>query len=104
MAHRDIAHSGAADLLQRSRAPANPGADSLDAPTEAQELRRMLEHQKRTFDLAMSASQMGTWRYTFADNICLYDENAQRLYGLADGRFLHDEEGVKAKSIPMTSI
>ena len=59
-----------------------------------------LERQKRTFDLAMSASHMGTWRYTLADNICVYDENAQRLYGLTEARFLHDEEGVKSKFHP----
>jgi two-component sensor histidine kinase/PAS domain-containing protein len=58
------------------------------------------ERQKHTFDLAMTASHMGTWRYTLADNICLYDENAQRLYGLTEARFLHDEEGVKAKFHP----
>jgi PAS domain S-box-containing protein len=63
-------------------------------------LRQTLERQKRTFDLAMMASQMGTWRYTLADNICVYDENAQRLYGLAEARFLHDEAGVKAKFHP----
>ncbi|HXD46863.1 MAG TPA: MEDS domain-containing protein [Pseudolabrys sp.] len=60
-------------------------------------LRLALERQKRTFDLAMVASQMGTWRYTMADNICVYDENAQRLYGLTQARFLHDEDGVKEK-------
>ena len=38
---------------------------------------------------------MGTWRYTLADNICEYDDNAQRLYGLSEARFLHDETGVK---------
>ena len=43
---------------------------------------------------------MGTWRYTLADNVCLYDENAQRLYGLTEARFLHDEEGVKSKFHP----
>jgi two-component sensor histidine kinase/PAS domain-containing protein len=59
-----------------------------------------LERQKRTFDLAMSASRMGTWRYTLGDNICVYDENAQRLYGLTEARFLHDEEGVKFKFHP----
>jgi PAS domain S-box-containing protein len=48
----------------------------------------------------MMASDMGTWRYTLADNICLYDENAQRLYGLTEARFLHDEEGVKSKFHP----
>ena len=55
------------------------------------------EQQKRSFDLAMTASHMGTWRYTLADNVCLYDENAQQLYGLTEARFLHDDEGVKAK-------
>jgi two-component sensor histidine kinase/PAS domain-containing protein len=59
--------------------------------------RRALEQQKRTFDRAMTASKMGTWRYTIADNICMYDENAQALYGLTEARFLHDEEGVKDK-------
>jgi PAS domain S-box-containing protein len=48
----------------------------------------------------MTASQMGTWRYTLADNICIYDENAQRLYGLTEARFLHDEQGVKFKFHP----
>jgi len=62
--------------------------------------RQALERQKRTFDMAMTASKMGTWRYTIADNICLYDENAQRLYGLTSPRFLHDEEGVKTKFHP----
>ena len=58
------------------------------------------ERQKRTFDLAMTASYMGTWRYSLADNICFYDEHAQRLYGLTQAHFLHDEEGVKAKFHP----
>ena len=62
--------------------------------------RRALELQKRSFDMAMAASQMGTWRYTIADNICIYDENAQHLYGLTSPRFLHDEEGVKEKFHP----
>jgi two-component sensor histidine kinase len=60
-------------------------------------LRQELERRQRTFDMAMTASHMGTWRYTLADNVCIYDANAQRLYGLAEARFLHDEEGVKAK-------
>jgi PAS domain S-box-containing protein len=69
-------------------------SDSVD------DLREQLERQKRNFDLAMAASKMGTWRYTIADNICIYDENAQRLYGLTEARFLHDDEGVKAKFHP----
>jgi PAS domain S-box-containing protein len=64
------------------------------------EMRRALERHQRTFDSAMVASQMGTWRYTLADSICVYDENAQRLYGLAEARFLHDEAGVKDKFHP----
>jgi PAS domain S-box-containing protein len=59
------------------------------------EMRSALERHQRTFDLAMVAARMGTWRYTLADNICVYDENAQRLYGLTEARFLHDEAGVK---------
>ena len=73
---------------------------SLEGVADEHELRQALERQKRTFDLAMAASQMGTWRYTLADNICVYDENAQRLYGLTEARFLHHEEGVKAKFHP----
>lgn len=68
--------------------------------THEHEMRLALERQQRTFDLAMIASKMGTWRYTLADNICIYDDNAQLLYGLTEARFLHDEEGVKAKFHP----
>ncbi len=74
--------------------------NTLHGGLDPRELLRAFERHKRTFDLAMVASQMGTWRYTFADNICVYDENAQRLYGLTEARFLHDEEGVKAKFHP----
>ena len=73
---------------------------TIQAPTDDRDLRQQLARQKRMFDLAMTASQMGTWRYTLADNICVYDENAQRLYGLTEARFLHDEEGVKSKFHP----
>ncbi len=48
----------------------------------------------------MIASNIGTWRYTIADNICVYDENALRLYGLSEARFLHDKNGVEAKFHP----
>jgi PAS domain S-box-containing protein len=65
--------------------------------TAEHDMRLALERQQRNFDLAMIASKMGTWRYTLADNICVYDDNAQGLYGLAEARFLHDEHGVKAK-------
>jgi PAS domain-containing protein len=68
--------------------------------THEHEMRLGLERQQRNFDLAMTASKMGTWRYTLADNICVYDENAQRLYGLTEARFLHDEHGAKAKFHP----
>jgi two-component sensor histidine kinase len=64
------------------------------------EQREMLARRQKSFDLAMVASRMGTWRYTMADNVCLYDENAQRLYGLTEERFLHDENGVKEKFHP----
>lgn len=62
--------------------------------------RQALDRQQRTFDLAMVASRMGTWRYTLADNICVYDDNAQALYGLTEARFLHDEAGVAEKFHP----
>jgi PAS domain S-box-containing protein len=68
--------------------------------TREHDMRIALERQQRNFDLAMTASKMGTWRYTLADDICIYDENAQRLYGLTEPRFHHDEHGVKAKFHP----
>jgi len=64
------------------------------------EQRAAVARQQQTFDLAMVASDMGTWRYTLADDICVYDDNAQRLYGLSEARFLHDEAGVKEKFHP----
>jgi two-component sensor histidine kinase len=82
---------------RRSSAPRSGQSEPAGNPSDMDELRETFERHKRTFDLAMTASQMGTWRYTFADNICVYDENAQRLYGLTEGPFLHDEEGVKGK-------
>jgi PAS domain S-box-containing protein len=72
--------------------PENPGGDH--------ETRLTLERQQRIFDLAMKASHMGTWRFTLADNICIYDENAQGLYGLTEARFLHDEANVRLKFHP----
>jgi PAS domain-containing protein len=83
----------------RDGAVADVGGALHDA-TDAHDLRRALERQKRTFDLAMTASQMGTWRYTFADNICVYDKNAQRIYGLTEARFLHGEAGARSKIHP----
>src|ERR1700760_2868201 len=68
--------------------------------TREHDMRLRLERQQRTFDLAMIASRMGTWRYTLADNICIYDDNAQQLYGLTQARFLHDKAGVEAKFHP----
>ncbi len=68
--------------------------------TKEYEARQEAERQKRTFDIAMIASNMGTWRYNLADNICTYDINAQRLYGLTEANFLHDEAGVKEKFHP----
>lgn len=91
-APRQHGANGAAILIDGLRAvPQDP---------EVQRLRDELARQKRVFDFAMTASDMGTWRYTLADNICVYDENAQRLYGLTEARFLHDDEGVKSKFHP----
>lgn len=76
------------------------GINSIQVVNGEHELLQAFDRQKRAFDLAMLASKMGTWRYTLADNICIYDENAQRLYGLTEPRFLHDEAGVKSKFHP----
>jgi two-component sensor histidine kinase/PAS domain-containing protein len=100
MARHDMAMPGALRSSSRQRSPVIEATNSVHDATDVHELRQTLERQKRTFDLAMTASHMGTWRYTFADNICVYDENAQRLYGLTEARFLHDEERVKSKFHP----
>jgi PAS domain S-box-containing protein len=89
-----------APRLPGSNGTVGDSASPVREVTREGELRELLQRQKSTFDLAMMASQMGTWRYTLADNICVYDENAQRLYGLTAARFLHDEEGVKSKFHP----
>ena len=96
---RWIAKVAVAPLRDADGSPAGAVNCFRDVTSE-HELQDRLERQQRTFDLAMVASQMGTWRYTFADNICVYDENAQRLYGLTEARFLHDEDGVKTKFHP----
>jgi two-component sensor histidine kinase/PAS domain-containing protein len=97
--HRWVARVQVAPL--RDRAGRIVGAINCFEDVSAEHgMRLALERQQRTFDLAMVASQMGTWRYTLADNICSYDDNAQRLYGLTEARFLHDEHGVKDKFHP----
>ena len=88
----DLAVPSAKLSLPRVRPSRDAADDEIDFAG-----RGALERQKQTFDLAMLASNMGTWRYTLADNVCVYDENAQRLYGLTQARFLHDEHGVKTK-------
>jgi two-component sensor histidine kinase/PAS domain-containing protein len=92
-------------LRSSSRDSSGAPAASFDALQErAAEhtltLRKGWERQKLTSDLPMAASEMGTWRLTLADNICVYDKNAQRLYGLTEERFLLDEAGVKSKFHP----
>ncbi len=82
------------------RSPTRRRSANVPAVKDEGELHQALQRQKRMFDLAMTASKMGTWRYTLADNVCVYDENAQSLYGLTEARFLHDEEGVKSKFHP----
>ncbi len=98
------AHDLALPAAQRSAHKPNGSAIVLTKPlsglTAEHASRELVERQKRTFDLAMTASKMGTWRYTLADNICVYDENAQGLYGLNEARFLHDQEGVTSKFHP----
>jgi len=92
-------HDMAIPASRRAPRPAARTAKS-ERGSDLEDLRAVFERHKLTFDLAMTASQMGTWRYTFADNVCMYDENAQRLYGLTEARFLHDDEGVKGKFHP----
>ena len=93
----DQMHGGAQfDVMERH----HMSIPSAHRPRLGDHDRETLDRYKRRFDMAMIASKMGTWRYTIADNICVYDEHAQRLYGLTEARFLHDEEGVKDKFHP----
>ena len=87
-------------LPQGSFASSAADEAALVEVAKSPDYRTLFESQKRLFDLAMAASQMGTWRYTLADNVCTFDENAQRLYGLTEAAFLHDEEGVESKFHP----
>ena len=101
MERHDLTVPSGLRAIPRRNGSSGPMVDVADSiRTPEFELRESLERQIRTFDLAMVASDMGTWRYTLADNICVYDEHAQRLYGLNEARFLHDEEGVKSKFHP----
>ncbi len=95
MDRHDLSMASTKLSLPRLHAPDDPAGDELEF-----DVRASLERQKQTFELAMLASDMGTWRYTLADNVCVYDENAQRLYGLTEARFLHDDQGVKTKFHP----
>jgi two-component sensor histidine kinase len=98
MERDDLFFASFDEPLPSHRADAMPDTQTrVQSSANEAALRDELERQRRAFDLAMTASQMGTWRYTIADNICIYDDNAQRLYGLAEARFLHDEDGVRAK-------
>jgi PAS domain S-box-containing protein len=100
-AHRQVMECHDMVIPAARRSPPDPAPDGYSSDlVDPGELRLALDRQKRTFDLAMTASQMGTWRYTLADNICVYDENAQRLYGLTEAKFLHDAGGVEAKFHP----
>jgi PAS domain S-box-containing protein len=54
-----------------------------------------LQRDRQRFQLAMTAADIGTWEYTYSDNICRYDPRAQVLYGLDQSDYLHDETGVK---------
>ena len=101
MGVRDTALVTPDDPLRQDGSATTPADDAaLIELVDTPDYRKLFESQKRLFDLAMSASQMGTWRYTLADNVCIYDENAQRLYGLTESAFLHDEDGVKSKFHP----
>lgn len=103
MERHDLTLPRAARDAPRQSVSTRAGIDarkSVPIGTDIRELLETLAQQKRNFDLAMMASQMGTWRYTLSDNICTYDENAQRLYGLTEARFVHSEHCVKAKFHP----
>jgi len=58
-----------ARVRRANRAVATTVVDVMDEhePRQPGELQTW-KRQKRTFDLAMTASKMGTWRYTLADD------------------------------------
>lgn len=67
-------------------------AANIDELKRAEAAQRETE---QTLKVALQAAEMGTWIYTFADDVCVFSEAAQRLYGLAQARFRHDEKNVR---------
>ncbi len=64
--------------------------------TEQKNAEHTLRQSEKKLRLAMEAAEMGTWTYTFADQVCEFGENAQRLYGLPQAKFHHDEQGARS--------
>lgn len=54
------------------------------------------EQQRRLYDRALEAAEMGAWRYDLITHLCRFSPRAQALYGLSEAEFLHDEAGVQA--------
>jgi PAS domain S-box-containing protein len=59
-----------------------------------------LQQSRRLLATALDAAEMGTWVYTFADQVCQYDPRAQELYGLDSPRWVHDERNVQERFHP----
>ena len=53
------------------------------------------EQQRKILNTATEAAEMGTWRYTFDDNMFYASPLAQTLYGLPGDTWLHDRAGVR---------
>ena len=62
---------------------------------EREEVDASLEEQRRLLDTALNAAEMGTWRYSFATQMCEFNHQAQALYAVNSSLFHHDEEGVR---------
>ena len=71
MEHHDLAVPSARGSATRRRSDA-AGAINPVQTTDGIELDQSLERQQRTFDLAMTASDMGIWRSIYAGRQCLH--------------------------------
>lgn len=84
---------------KRGPSPTERQLIAVLAPTAALAIERKQteearEQQQRVLHCVIEAADMGTWRYSFADEICEYSPRAQELYGVGERRWLHNERGV----------
>jgi PAS domain S-box-containing protein len=95
---RDALEKGVAFFVKLAQMLSLTGYNNLKLArllSERDALTRSLQSSQQRLRIALEAAEMGTWVYTFADQVCECGEHAQSLYGLSSSRFIHDDEGMK---------